>query len=69
MLGPGHELECLPGSFEQADAAPVGQIDCLSSPQAVNMRKKVKVTSVILSREPQLSSDMFMNPYEVAKGN
>lgn len=69
LLGPGHELACLPGSFEQADAAPVGQIDCLSSPQAVNMRKKVKVTSVILSREPQLSSDMFMNPYEVAKGN
>ncbi|MEU4727129.1 hypothetical protein [Streptomyces sp. NPDC023588] len=69
VLWPGRELECIPNSFEAANSGPVRQIECLSSPQVVDLRKKVKVTSVILSRESQLTADMFNNPYEVARGN
>ncbi|MCX4720002.1 hypothetical protein OG818_30225 [Streptomyces virginiae] len=66
---PLDRLECVQSSFEEVPATTEGNAECLDASRAADFRKSLKVNSVIVSRESNLSSDMFQNPYVVSRGN
>ncbi|AZP22824.1 hypothetical protein EJC51_46400 [Streptomyces aquilus] len=60
---------CVPGSFEEVDPSPGMGTECLTSAPAGAFRKATAVAAAIITKQVELTQDMFHSPYVLAGGN
>ncbi|MFD9863419.1 hypothetical protein [Streptomyces alboflavus] len=60
---------CIPDEFQQADASTPINTECLTSAPAGDFRKSTAITAFVVTKQLDLTGDMFQSPYVVAGGN
>ncbi|MGV9253247.1 hypothetical protein [Streptomyces sp. NPDC003697] len=62
------KLNC-PDDFQPSFTVQGDHAKCIDTPKAVQLRSEVDVSTIVLSTESELDSDMFTLPHIVARGN
>ncbi|MER7576645.1 hypothetical protein [Streptomyces sp. NPDC126514] len=68
-LGKAPDDCVLPSEFKEADASTSDRTACLTSPPAGAFRKSVPIAALVVTKQPEMTEDMFQPPYEVSLGN
>jgi len=61
--------DCVPSEFKEADASTPDHTACLTSAPAGDFRKSAPIAALVVTKQLEMTEDMFQSPYEVTLGN